>query len=180
MAVGSAAATAETPNAAPTSAPTSARPFQEFSETHKDWRLYCQVWTATRRVECELVSKPGNDRASRVVWLRSTERWLEGLRFRLHDGGVDVARPVRVWVDRGLFRPEFPCQPFRFEPNTCAVGAPATNRKMVETLMSGRQVSAVGLGADGAKAEVRFSLNGFKAAVERMEQIRGDAGTPWM
>lgn len=154
--------------------------FHEVAETFKDWKLYCQVWSATKRLECEVGSRPGSDRRSRVVWLRSSERWMEGLRFRLDDAGTDLGKKLRVWVDSALFRPEFPCQPFAFESNTCAVSDPATNQKLVERMMSGKEVSAVGQSPGGTKSEVRFSLNGFKAAVERMEQIRREAGGAWM
>lgn len=164
----------------PDSAPPRVKPFEEYAETHKDWRLYCQVWNESRRVECELASRTGNDKSSRIFWLRSSERWLEGLRFRLDESGTDVTKGVRVWVDNSLFRPEFPCKPFAFEPNTCAVADPATNQKLVERLMTGQQVSAVGLSPGGGKAEVRFSLNGFKEAVSRMEQLRKEVGIPWM
>ena len=165
----------------PVQAQAGTRPFQEYAETHKDWKLYCQIWTANPRVECELASRNGSDKSSRVVWLRSSERWLDGLRFRLDEAGTDVSKPIRVWVDGALFRPEFPCKPFSFEPNTCAVSDPDTNRKLVEKMMGGkREVSAVGSSPTGAKSEVRFSLNGFKAALERMEQLRAEAGTPWM
>lgn len=158
------------------------RPFDEVSETHKDWKLYCQIWNTPRRLECELTSRTGSDKQSRVVWLRSSERWLDGLRFRLDEAGVDVTKGgIRVWIDNAIFRPEFPCKPFPFEPNTCAVTDPATNQKLVERLTGGaQQVSAVGVNTGGGKAEVRFSLNGFKAAVDRMEQLRSEAGTPWM
>ncbi|WP_209766042.1 invasion associated locus B family protein [Azospirillum rugosum] len=161
-------------------APASPNAFREVTETFKDWKLYCQVWSAPKRLECELGSRPGSDRRSRLVWLRSSERWLEGLRFRLDDAGTDLGRKVRVWVDDSVFRPEFPCQPFTFESNTCAVSDPATNQKLVEKLLSGKEVSAVGVSPAGTKSEVRFSLNGFKAAVERMEQIRREAGGTWM
>ncbi len=154
--------------------------FREITESFKDWKLYCQVWSAPKRLECELGSRPGSDRRSRLVWLRSSERWLEGLRFRLDDAGTDLGRKLRVWVDDSVFRPEFPCQPFTFESNTCAVSEPATNQKLVEKLLSAKEVSAVGVSPAGAKSEVRFSLNGFKAAVERMEQIRREAGSAWM
>jgi len=150
-------------------AQSAAKPFREYAETHKDWKLYCQVWSATRRVECELTSRNGSDRSSRIVWLRSSERWLDGLRFRLDDSGTDVTKGIRVWVDSAVFRPEFPCKPFPFEPNTCAVSDPDTNQKLVEKLMGAKkEVSAVGVSPGGAKSEVRFSLNGFKAAVDRM------------
>ncbi|AWK85639.1 hypothetical protein DEW08_05210 [Azospirillum thermophilum] len=157
-----------------------AAPFQDYSETFKDWKLYCQVWPATRRVECELTARGANDRSARLVWLRSTERWLEGLRFRVEPGALDIDRPVRVWVDNGLFRPEFPCRRFALETNTCAVQDPELNRRLVEKLSGGDQVSAVGQTPAGAKSEIRFSLKGFKAAVERSEQIRASVGTPWM
>ncbi|WP_448203325.1 invasion associated locus B family protein [Azospirillum sp. sgz302134] len=164
----------------PASAQSPSPPFQEFSETFKDWKLYCQVWSASRRLECELGSRTGSDRNSRIVWLRSSERWMEGLRFRLDVAGTDLNKPLRVWVDNSVFRPEFPCKPFAFESNTCAVPDPGTNQKLVEKMMGGKEVSAVGSSPTGTKSEVRFSLSGFKAAVERMEQLRREAGGAWM
>ncbi len=154
--------------------------FQEYEESVKSWKLYCQVWTAPRRVECELSARGANDRAARLVWLRSTERWLDGLRFRVDGEALAVDRPVRVWVDRALFRPEFPCKPFPFETNTCAVTDPDTNRKLADKMAGGQEVSAVGQSPAGAKAEIRFPLAGFKAVLERSEQIRAAAGVPWM
>lgn len=170
-----------TPAAAQTAAdqPTP-RAFQEYAETFKDWKLYCQVWEATRRVECELAARGANDRTARLVWLRSTERWLEGLRFRVEPDVLHLDKPVRIWADNSVFRPEFPCKAFPLETNTCAIQDPETNRKLVERLFSAQQVSAVGQTPAGAKSEVRFSLNGFKAAVERTEQIRAAVGSPWM
>ncbi|CAO3373979.1 hypothetical protein [Azospirillum argentinense] len=153
--------------------------YREHAETFKDWRLYCQVWSEPRRAECELLSRPGSDRRSRLVWLRSSERWLEGMRFRLDDGTMDLSKIVRVWVDRALFRPEYPCERFEWETNTCAVVDPETNAKLVDRLTPGKEVSAVGSAPAGGKAEVRFSLNGLKPALERMEEIRREAGIRW-
>ncbi|MBP2231390.1 invasion protein IalB [Azospirillum agricola] len=160
--------------------PPDGRAFLEHEESVKGWKLYCRTWTATRRVECELSARGINDRTARLVWLRSTERWLDGLRFRVEAEALELGRPVRVWVDRGLFRPEFPCKPFPFETNTCAVADPDTNRKLVDRLSAAQEVSVVGQSPSGAKAEVRFPLAGFKAALERSEEIRAAAGTPWM
>lgn len=156
------------------------RPFQEFSETFKDWKLYCQVWPRTGRVECEIATRGANDRSARLVWLRSTERWLDGLRFRTETAALDIEKPVRIWVDSRIFRPEFPCRPFPFETNTCAVQDAEINRKLVERMSGGKQVSAVGQTPAGEKSEIRYSLDGFKAAVERTEEIRAATGTPWM
>lgn len=161
-------------------APPDGRPFLEYDESFKGWKLYCQIWPATRRVECELSARGVNDRNARLVWLRSTERWLDGLRFRTEGESLEISKPVRVWIDKGVFKPEFPCKPFPFETNTCAVTDPETNRKLVERLLSGQEVSAVGQSPTGAKAEIRFALAGFKAAVERTEQLRASAGPPWM
>ena len=153
--------------------------YREYSETFKDWRLYCQVWSEPRRVECEMLSRPGSDRRSRLVWLRSSERWMEGLRFRLNEEAMDLSRIVRVWVERALFRPDNPCERFEWETNTCAVSDADTNAKLVERLASAKSVSIVGSAPAGGKAEIRFSLNGFKPALERMEDIRREAGVPW-
>lgn len=155
----------------------------EYAETYERWRLYCQRWRAPDRVECEIGTRVGvgTNANSRVLWLRSTERPLDGLRFRLDGGAVDAAGPIRLWVDQTLFRPEFPCKPFPYDVNTCVVADPATNAALVDRMTSAATVSAVGL-APGTKtkAEVRFPLTGFRAAVERMEQIRAEAGVPWM
>lgn len=156
------------------------RAFQEFAETFKDWKLYCQVWNATGRVECEIAARGANDRSARLVWLRSTERWLDGLRFRVEAQALEIDKPVRIWVDNRIFRPEFPCKPFQFESNTCAIDDPETNRKLVERMFTGQQISAVGQTPSGAKSEIRYSLNGFRSAVERSEEIRAAVGTPWM
>lgn len=166
------------PGVAP--ARTEAPAFQEFEETVKGWKLYCQLWPATRRVECELSARGTNDRSARLVWLRSTERWLDGLRFRVDAEALDLARPVRVWVDRALFKPEYPCKPFPYETNTCALTDPETNRRLVEKLTGAQEVSVVGQSPGGAKTEVRFGLAGFKAALERTEELRATLGTPWM
>ena len=165
--------------AAPIQAQSQPPAYREHSETFKDWRLYCQVWSEPSRVECELLSRPGSDRRSRLVWLRSSERWLEGLRFRLDEQTMDLSKIVRVWVDRALFRPEYPCERFEWETNTCAVVDPETNAKLVERLTPGKEVSAVGSAPAGGKAEVRFSLTGLKPALERMEEIRREAGIRW-
>lgn len=160
--------------------PSDGRPFVEYDETIKGWKLYCQLWPATRRTECEISTRGVNDRNARLVWLRSTERWLDGLRFRFEVGTVEIDKPVRVWSDKTVFRPEFPCKPFAFESNTCAVTDPEINRKLVEKLFTAQEASAVGQTAAGAKAEIRFALAGFKAAVERTEQLRATLGAPWM
>lgn len=165
---------------APALAQSPAPAFQEFTETFKGWKLYCQVWSDTKRVECELGSRPGSDRKSRLVWLRSTERWMEGIRLRLDDAGTDVDKGVRIWVDNTLIRPELSCKPFPFESGTCAISDPATNHAMVEKMVAAKGLTAVGQTPAGAKSEIRFSLNGFKEAVERMEQIRRGAGSAWM
>lgn len=171
-----AAPTIETPD----TPPRAPLPFRDYDESFKDWRLYCQVWDKTRRVECELGSRTGTDRSSRVVWLRSSERGLGGLRFRLNESAMDFSQGVRIWVDHSLFKPDFSCKPFPFEASTCAVSDPAVNQKLVERLLTARELSAVGLSPTGAKSEVRFSLDGFKAAYERMEDLRRAAGSPWM
>lgn len=157
-------------------------PPREYTETYERWRVYCQVWSAPRRVECEIATRAGvgTSANSRIAWLRSSERWLDGLRFRLEEGLVDASGPVRIWVDRDLFRPEFPCRPFAFETNTCAVTDPAVNAALVERMKGASRVSAVGV-APGTrtKAEARFPLAGFRAAVERTEAIRAEAGVAW-
>ncbi len=168
------------PAAAASPTPSDGRPFVEYDETIKGWKLYCQLWPATRRTECEISTRGVNDRNARLVWLRSTERWLDGLRFRFEVGTVEIDKPVRVWTDKTVFRPEFPCKPFAFESNTCAVTDPEINRKLVEKLFTAQEVSAVGQTVAGAKAEVRFALAGFKAAVERTDQLRASLGAPWM
>jgi invasion protein IalB len=160
--------------------PPDGRPFVEYDETIKGWKLYCQLWPATRRTECEISTRGVNDRNARLVWLRSTERWLDGLRFRFEVGALEADKPVRIWADKAVFRPEFPCKPFPFESNTCAVADPEINRKLVEKLFVTQEVAAVGQTAAGAKAEVRFALAGFKAAVERTDQLRTSLGAPWM
>lgn len=158
-------------------------PPQEYDETYERWHLYCQVWSAPARVECEIATRPGvgTNRNSRVVWMRSSERWLDGLRFRLDETVVDAGGIMRIWVDQSLFRPEFPCKRFPFETNTCSIPDPAVNAALVQRLFGGSTVSAVGV-APGTKtkAEVRFPLAGFRAAVERSEQIRATAGVAWM
>lgn len=156
------------------------RGFVEYEETVKGWKLYCQLWPATRRTECEISARSSTDRNARIVWLRSTERWLDGLRFRLEVGAMELDKPVRVWADKTVFRPEFPCKPFPFESNTCAVTDPETNRKLVERLFTAQEVAAVGQNAMGTKVEVRFPLAGFKAVVERTDQLRATLGAPWM
>jgi Invasion protein B, involved in pathogenesis len=165
---------------APTAAQSPAPPFQEFAETFKAWKLYCQVWSDTKRVECELGSRTGSDRKSRLVWLRSTERWMEGLRLRLDGAGTDLDKGVRIWVDNALIRPESSCKPFAFESGTCTIPDPATNHALVDKMLTGKGVTVVGQTPDGAKSEIRFSLTGFKEAVERMEQIRRGTGSAWM
>lgn len=158
-----------------------ANAFQEHEESVKGWKLYCRTWTSSRRVECELSARGINDRGARLVWLRSSERWLEGLRFRVSGEALDLSRPVRVWVGKALFKPEFPCTPFPFETNTCAVADPAVNRALVERMAdSPLEVSVVGQAPGGAKTDVRFPLSGFKEALERSERIRATLGIPWM
>lgn len=155
---------------------------QEYSETYKDWKLYCQVWPSPKRVECEIATRfgAGSNRNSRLVWLRSSDSWLDGLRFRLDETVLTVRKPIRIWIDNDLFRPEFPCTPFAFEPNTCAVNDPKVNRRLVEEMKSANKVSAVGIDPDtGRKATISFPLTGFTAAVERTEQLREEAGVTW-
>ncbi|PWC81202.1 hypothetical protein TSH100_27935 [Azospirillum sp. TSH100] len=155
------------------------RPFREFDESFKNWKLYCQLWTGTRQVECELSTRGINDRTARLVWLRSTDRWREGLRFRVSADSLDLDRLVRVWADRAVFKPDSPCKAFRFETNTCAVSDPDINRRMVEKIAPAPEVSIVGQSPAGEKTEVRFPLSGFREAVERSEAIRALAGRPW-
>lgn len=155
------------------------RPFQEFDETFKSWKLYCQLWTATRQVECELTARGTNDRTARLVWLRSTEKWREGLRFRVSAESLDLDKLVRVWADRAVFKPDSPCKPYRFETNTCAVTDPDINRRMVERIAPAPEVSIVGQSPAGEKTEVRFPLAGFREALERSDAIRAMAGRPW-
>jgi hypothetical protein len=155
------------------------RPFQEFDETFKSWKLYCQLWTSTRQVECELTARGTNDRTARLVWLRSTEKWREGLRFRVSAESLDLDKLVRVWADRAVFKPDSPCKPYRFETNTCAVTDPDINRRMVERIAPAPEVSIVGQSPAGEKTEVRFPLAGFREAVERSDAIRAMAGRPW-
>ncbi len=155
------------------------RPFEEFDETFKSWKLYCQLWTATRQVECELIARGTNDRTARLVWLRSTEKWREGLRFRVSADTLDLDRMVRVWSDRAVFKPDSPCNPYRFETNTCAVTDPDINRRMVERIAPAPEVSIVGQSPAGEKTEVRFPLAGFREALERSDAIRAMAGKPW-
>ncbi|WP_029007592.1 hypothetical protein [Azospirillum halopraeferens] len=157
--------------------------FREYAETHQNWKLYCQVWSEPRRVECELGTRraSGPRKASRLVWLRSSERWMEGLRFRLEDQSIDIDKGVRLWVDQSLFRPEFPCTRFPYEPGTCAVSDRAVNDRLVERMRSADKVSAVGLSPAGEKVEIFFYLKGFRAALERMEELRRQAGVDaWM
>lgn len=155
------------------------RPFQEFDETFKSWKLYCQLWTATRQVECELTARGTNDRTARLVWLRSTEKWREGLRFRVSAESLDLDKLVRVWADRAVFKPDAPCKPYRFETNTCAVTDPDINRRMVERIVPAPEVSIVGQSPAGEKTEVRFPLAGFREALERSDAIRAMAARPW-
>ncbi len=159
-------------------------PPQEVRETFRDWTIACLVWSAPRRVECEMRTTAATGDvggAAGMVWLRSSERWLEGVRFRLDDSALDVSRGVRLWVDSSMFSPEFACKPFPLERNTCAVHDIDVNRRLVERLITAQRVSAVGLSPkDGGKAEVRFSLLGFRAALERTEQLGAEAGTPSM
>ena len=155
------------------------RPFREFDESFKNWKLYCQLWTGTKQVECELSTRGINDRTARLVWLRSTDRWREGLRFRVSADSLDLDKLVRVWADRAVFKPDSPCKPFRFETNTCAVNDPDINRRMVEKITSAPEVSIVGQSPAGEKTEVRFPLAGFREAVERSDAIRAMAGRPW-
>jgi invasion protein IalB len=187
LALGALPARAQTvdPSAPPRAAvdlptPPDGRSFVEYDETFKGWKLYCQLWPATRRTECEISTRGANDRSARLLWLRSTERWLDGLRFRFEVGALEADKPVRIWTDKTVFRPEFPCKPFPFESNTCAVTDPEINRKLVEKLFTAQEVAAVGQTAVGTKAEIRFALTGFKAAVERTEQLRASLGAPWM
>jgi invasion protein IalB len=155
------------------------KPFRDFDETFKSWKLYCQLWTGTRQVECELSTRGINDRTARLVWLRSTDRWREGLRFRVSAEFLDLDKLVRVWADRAVFKPDSPCKPFRFETNTCAVTDPDLNRRMVEKIAAAPEVSIVGQSPAGEKTEVRFPLSGFREAVERSDAIRAMAGRPW-
>ncbi|MBK1837676.1 hypothetical protein JHL17_09635 [Azospirillum sp. YIM B02556] len=155
------------------------RPFQEFDETFKSWKLYCQLWSGTRQVECELSARGVNDRTARLVWLRSTERWREGLRFRVSAESLDLDRLVRVWADRAVFKPDSPCKPYRFETNTCAVTDPDLNRRMLEKIAPAPEVSIVGQSPAGEKTEVRFPLAGFREALERSDAVRAMAGRPW-
>lgn len=155
------------------------RPFQEFDETFKSWKLYCQLWTATRQVECELTARGTNDRTARLVWLRSTEKWREGLRFRVSAESLDLDKLVRVWSDRAVFKPDSPCKPYRFETNTCAVTDPDINRRMVERIAPAPEVSIVGQSPADEKTEVRFPLAGFREALERSDAVRAMAGRPW-
>lgn len=157
-------------------------PPQEYSETYKDWKLYCQVWPSPKRIECEIATRlgTGSNPNSRLVWLRSSDRWLDGLRFRLDPALLSARNPIRLWIDNDLFRPEFPCTPFAFEPNTCAVADPKVTRELAESMKPANKVSAVGLAPDtGRKATISFPLAGFTAAVERTEQLREEAGVPW-
>ncbi|WP_042443052.1 hypothetical protein [Azospirillum sp. B510] len=155
------------------------RPFREFDETFKSWRLYCQLWSETRQVECELSTRGINDRTARLVWLRSTDRWREGLRFRVAAESLDLDKLVRVWADRAVFKPDSPCKPYRFETNTCAVTDPDINRRMVEKIAPAPEASIVGQSPAGGKTEVRFPLSGFREALERSDAIRAMAGRPW-
>lgn len=155
------------------------RPFREFDESFKNWKLYCQLWTGTKQVECELSTRGINDRTARLVWLRSTDRWREGLRFRVSADSLDLDKLVRVWADRAVFKPDSPCKLFRFETNTCAVNDPDINRRMVEKITSAPEVSIVGQSPAGEKTEVRFPLAGFREAVERSDAIRAMAGRLW-
>ncbi|CAO3414178.1 hypothetical protein [Azospirillum endophyticum] len=164
--------------AAPAAAADS-KPFQEFDETFKSWKLYCQLWAGTRQVECELSARGINDRTARLVWLRSTERWREGLRFRVSAESLDLDKLVRVWADRAVFKPDSPCKPYRFETNTCAVTDPDINRRMLEKIAQAPEVSIVGQSPAGEKTEVRFPLAGLREALERSEAVRAMAGRPW-
>nr|WP_295835738.1 hypothetical protein [uncultured Azospirillum sp.] len=155
------------------------KPFQEFDETFKSWKLYCQLWTGTRQVECELTARGTNDRTARLVWLRSTEKWREGLRFRVSAESLDLDKLVRVWADRAVFKPDSPCKPYRYETNTCAVIDPDINRRMVEKMAPAPEVSIVGQSPAGEKTEVRFPLAGFRDALERSDAIRAMVGRPW-
>lgn len=178
LAIFASASEAQVPGRAGTPPP----PPAEVTETFKDWKLYCQVWAEPRRVECEIATRAGagTNRLSRVVWLRSSRSWLDGLRFRVEERALDVNRVVRVWIDESLFRPEFPCKPFAFEPNTCTVMDPAVNERLVERMRDAKRVSVVGTEpGTGRKADIGFPLAGFSAAVERMEQIRAEAGVRW-
>ncbi len=166
------------PGAAP-AALAADKPFQEFDETFKSWKLYCQLWTGTRQVECELTARGTNDRTARLVWLRSTDKWREGLRFRVNAEALDLDKLVRVWADRAVFKPDSPCKPYRFETNTCAVTDPDINRRMVEKMTPAPEVSIVGQSPAGEKTEVRFPLAGFREALERSDAIRASAGRPW-
>ncbi|MCW2246673.1 invasion protein IalB [Azospirillum fermentarium] len=157
-------------------------PLREVTEQAGAWRLYCQIWSAPRRLECEIISRQsmGSSRGGALVWYRSSTRWAEGLRFRLDGSGIDVDKGVRVWIDNGLFRPEFPCKPYELEPGSCVVSDPAANTALVQRMAAGREtVSAVGVSPSGAKVDVFFSLKGFRDIIEKMEQVREQAGIPF-
>lgn len=158
-------------------------PLREVTEQAGAWRLYCQIWSAPRqRLECEIITRQtmGSSRDGALVWYRSSTRWLEGLRFRLEGTGIDVAKGVRVWIDTGLFRPEFPCKPYDFEPGACVVNDPDTNAALVQRMAAGREtVSAVGLTPSGTKVDVFFSLKGFREILQKMDEIGKQAGIPF-
>ncbi|MGQ9366031.1 hypothetical protein [Azospirillum sp. A39] len=157
--------------------------FQEYSETYRDWKLYCQLWSRPQRAECEVGTRRGSGphKASRLVWLRSSERWMDGLRFRLDERSVDIAKGVRLWFGPNLVRPEFPCERSRFERSTCTVTDSAVNERLVQRMADSESMSAVGLSPAGEKVEVFFSLKGFREAVERMDELRLQAGVKaWM
>ncbi|MBP2299613.1 hypothetical protein [Azospirillum picis] len=172
-------ATAGAPARQPLPAPPGGRPFLEYDESFKAWKLYCQIWPATRQVECELSTRGVNDRTARLVWLRSTERWRQGLRFRVAADSLDLDKLVRIWAARAVFKPDAPCRPYRLETNTCAVEDPDINRRMVETIAPAPEVSIVGQSPAGEKTEVRYALAGFREAVERSDALRAMAGRPW-
>lgn len=153
--------------------------FEEHTESFQSWGIYCQVWKQSSRVECELSSRQVAGTQARVVWLRSTERWFEGLRFRLPEENFDLSRKLRLWIDKAVFTPEFPCEQILFEANTCAVTDANINLRLVDRLSGAAFLSAVGVTAAGGKAEVRFPLNGFAQALARMEELRVDAGAQW-
>lgn len=155
---------------------------REVTEQAGAWRLYCQIWSAPRRLECEIITRQtmGASHNGALVWYRSSTRWAEGLRFRLDGTGIDTGKGVRVWIDNGLFRPEFPCKPYDLEPGACVVNDPAVTAALVQRMAAGREtVSAVGSSPSGAKVDVFFSLKGFREIVQKMDQVREQAGIPF-
>lgn len=157
-------------------------PLREVTEQSGAWRLYCQIWTSPRRLECEAITRQvmGGNRDGALVWYRSSTRWMEGLRFRLDNSGIDVSKGVRVWIDNTLFRPEFPCKAYDYEPGACVVNDPAANATLVQRMAAGREtVSAVGLSPSGTKTDIFFSIKGFREIVQKMEEVRDQAGIPF-